>query len=298
MTEPSLQTKITIIKNVVCGKIFKPYYSDYYQEDAPSLVYSFYAATNENLHYMQDYAYFKSKDVLVPTASGDHALNAVFLGAKSVETFDINSIAKFNHNLKETAAKVLSRSEFIHFFTKTGFYNQQTYYKIQPYLQPETKEFFDVAYFYLNQTHRSFIMLTAEDAPTRRQFISANPYLKDEQSFAILKNNLLCLPKPIEHKLCPAHELKLGLNKKDIVLLSNIPTVYHSAGFDVKPMLKNIVSKTKLCMHYVFGELNAVQKYFLCRKFKAECSVKINKIASLNEIGTDLVFVSKTKEKS
>ncbi|MDE6583607.1 MAG: DUF3419 family protein, partial [Clostridia bacterium] len=147
--ELTLEDKIEEVKLMLKSSFVKhplSYTGFYRNANADKLVYKFYTSTNENLNYYEQLTSFKGKDVLVPTASGDHALNAILLGAKSVETFDINSIAKYHFDLKLTAIKHLTRTEFLKFYSFHNLLDKDIYNKFRTNLQDETKYFFDEIY--------------------------------------------------------------------------------------------------------------------------------------------------------
>lgn len=194
------------------------------------MCFSFYVSTNENLYYYSKLK-LEGKDVLVPTASGDHAFNAIYYGAKSVETFDINAFAALQYDLKETAIKCLSRDEFIEFYTVENFFNLQTYIKLRPFLKDDTRIFFDEIYSFIARNpgeKNVFYPLVEEYFMQDKSIIRRNPYLKNERTFADMKRKLLKLETPVKHKLCPVHELDSYFDKKDIVILSNILSYYYS----------------------------------------------------------------------
>ena len=93
--------------------------------------FSVYLATNENCYYFPKMTSFEEKDVLSVTGSGDQALNAVFFGAKSVETFDINQLAFLFYDLKEAALLHLSREEFLDFYDEKNLFPRQLYDKVK-----------------------------------------------------------------------------------------------------------------------------------------------------------------------
>lgn len=71
-----------------------------------------YLFTNENLPFILQNSNLNGK-ILTVTASLDHALNAILMGAKEIKMFDINSIAKYFAELKMQAVKKLSYEDFL-----------------------------------------------------------------------------------------------------------------------------------------------------------------------------------------
>ena len=299
MKEPRLKEKIAIIKHATEKKVFKPTYFDFYETDAPTLVYAFYVSTNENLNYFSNFTDFKGKTVLVPTSSGDHALNAIFFGAKSVETFDINSLAKFQYDLKETAARQLSRNEFIRLFTSNNILEEKAFGKIKPFLKCETRAFFtDIATF-LKSKRKNQNFLFAEEPPHRGVFIRSNPYLQSEHAFHKLQANLRKLSKPVTHTLCAAHEIGEFFEHKDIIILSNIPSAYYGFGQPMKPLIKSatkILAKNgALSLNYVYGCLSKFEKFLLCKKIKTHLHIKTQYIENQTDKQKDFVMLCKDR---
>lgn len=74
---------------------------------------SIYPFTSENIAgYMKDLD-LTGKKVITVTASTDHILNAILLGATEITTFDINPLTKPYMDLKISALKNLSYEDFI-----------------------------------------------------------------------------------------------------------------------------------------------------------------------------------------
>ncbi|MBQ6324000.1 MAG: DUF3419 family protein [Bacilli bacterium] len=116
-----------------------------------------FANTNEQLS-----AYFKmfpiyGEKVLTVAASGDHLLQAVSNGAKSVDVFDNNRFTFYIVRLKIAALKVLSHEEFENFFSINNgadyFFSPSIYEKIRDYLDFEGRVFWDSVYQYGNIKH-------------------------------------------------------------------------------------------------------------------------------------------------
>ena len=78
-----------------------------------SQIYSF---TTENIAGYFEQLQFTNKDVLTVAASGDHIINALYKGAKTVIGFDINYLALIFTELKLVALENLDYKEFMDFF--------------------------------------------------------------------------------------------------------------------------------------------------------------------------------------
>lgn len=202
-----------------------------------------YPATNENLSHFYDKQFpdFANKNVLCVTGSGDHAINSVFLGAKSVETFDINQLSFFAYDLKQTALMHLSRSEFLDFYdiTLSNFLAYSTYQKISPYLKKNTRVFFDGIYKFLATTcmnddatmdfqkrEEKLSRLFAEYYRASVHMNYNNPYVSSNKAYRETQKRLEILKKPVRHVCCPAHKIGDVFQPKDIVILSNVMEYY------------------------------------------------------------------------
>lgn len=206
--------------------------------------YSVYAQTNENLNYYglleQELGLdMVGKDILVPTASGDHALNAIFYGANSVETFDINVLSFYFYDLKETALKFLPRQIFINFFTDK-ILDEEIYRSISEFLLPNTKEFFDAVIEFLSAVklkniaeHKYALHQLIEEYGRNRptSIIDCNPYLANEDAYLETRDRIKSLKNPVTHKFCAAHELGDCFGEKDVIILSNILKYYFPSIF-------------------------------------------------------------------
>lgn len=230
ITNPDIKKKILFAKKIL--KTNKLRFIDS-EGSLTANCYSLYVSTNENLNYYLRLPSFKGKDILVPTASGDHALNAIYLGAKSVETFDINSLAMLNYDLKETAVKYLTREEYLQFYSIPTFFDEDLYIKIREHLKPETRMFYDSIYSYLDtlpddqlNSEKLGNLIEEINLQKRENLIANNPFLKSDRSYKTLQDRLFKLSKPVKHKLCSAHELNSEFKDKDIVILSNILRYY------------------------------------------------------------------------
>ena len=101
-----------------------------------------YPFTTETLKdYMKD---LEGKDVLAVESSDDHRLNALTIGAKSVDTFDINHLARIHSELKEEIIKNLSYQEFLDYIKNSYSYIE----RVKDNLKPDTKEFWEWYYLY------------------------------------------------------------------------------------------------------------------------------------------------------
>lgn len=263
LEELSLENKIKVVKGMLKtyfdgNLILKPIsYSDFYDtNNKNNYVYRFYVSTNENLHYFEQLTSFNNKDVLVPTASGDHALNAIFFGANSVETFDINSIAKYHSDLKTCAIQHLTRAEFLKFYSFHDLLDKNIYDKFKNHLEDETKFFFDEIFKFVDDynEHKQYLNTLHPIVEERTydmafDMIYNNPYLENDDTYKMLQHKLAKLKNPIKHTLCPADEITDNFDKKDIIIMSNIYSAYMQTKIrnneNIKPYITEIPNLLK-----------------------------------------------------
>ncbi len=280
-TEPTLEEKILkteiILKNGYANLFSFSYTTFYKAHDANNLIYKPYIFTNENLNYFKNLTDFSGKKVLVPTASGDHAFNALFLGAESVETFDINSIAKYFFNLKETAIRYLSRTEFLEFYSDDNLLNETLYNKIKIKLKTETRSFFNALFKIVKENNCLINTFFEETYMDEEKIIKSNPYLENEKSYLKLKNILLQHKKAINHKVCPAENIVENFDKKDVIILSNIYGAYllmHKNEMNFNRYLKNIpqllTDDGTVSLNYIFGCTSNENKKYLMKEIRKE----------------------------
>jgi len=189
-----------------------------------------YTFTNENIKGYYDLLNFNDKNVLTVTASGDHALNALLKGAKSVETFDINPLAKYFVELKCAAIKSLDYEEFLLFFNKNRtslwrerskyFFDYKLYCKIRDKLDGEYKVFWD--YFFNKysgkQIYKSYLF--TDDTLILQGVIKYNNYLQEDNYYKL--RNILNNKSILYHDDDLSN---IGKYKSDfdIVIFSNVP---------------------------------------------------------------------------
>lgn len=196
-------------QTIICTPYLKPS-NDFKEYDR---IYPF--ATENIKGYMQD---LEGKSVLTVRSSGDHKLNALSLGAKQVDTFDINRLTKKYTELKEEIIKHFNYEQFLNFLNNSKLYYDQIKY----YLNPETKEFWDWYFHYFIYTQKSMFktsLFYSMDDIKRNERI--NHYL-DEGKFKRLKNHLLSKEESKDYTL-DVNELPQALERQyDVIYLSNI----------------------------------------------------------------------------
>lgn len=192
---------------------------------------SIYPFTTENIKGYLDFFDVGNKDVLTVGASGDQTLNLLFRNVKSVDYFDMNPFTELYFNLKCAAIKILSLDEFLEFFCFDAFpstfkknknaFNINVYYKISPYLDDNTRKFWDSLYLKQNGFEIRKSMLFSNDEEPFRVLPKVNDYL-NEDAFNRLKVELDKKEKP---RFIETNVTKLSsklIKKYDYILLSNI----------------------------------------------------------------------------
>ena len=226
-----------------------------------------YPFTNENIKGYYSKINFKNKNVLTVTASGDHALNALLLGANCVETFDSNPLAKYYSELKIAGIKSLSLEEFILFFYNKSFKTNKYFFDKDIYikktsgcLKSEYKEFWD--YIFTKYTMKDIFKskIFTDDFLDIKSLIKSNYYL-NQNSYINLKEILK--EKNITYHDINLKDLKLLNKKYDIVLLSNIPAFIHTI-FEKNPLqeleklIKEITNEESVVVINYFYDKNIV----------------------------------------
>lgn len=198
-----------------------------------SQIYSF---TTENIS-----GYFKSldflnKNVLTVAASGDHIINAIYCGAKSIIGFDVNYLALVFSELKLIALEQLEYQEFLKFFlinekndidkNKNALSYEIYFNKLRTKLSDNAKENLDILYENFNnngyELRNSYIFNNKYDNNTLKIF--SNLYLKNEFKFQKAKQKV----EDKEIFLINSNFKDIDLNKLpnigtyDIILMSNI----------------------------------------------------------------------------
>ncbi len=108
-----------------------------------------YVNTNENLSEYYRFFPIDGGNVLTVSSGGDQILQAVYYGAKRIDSFDKNKFAIYAAKLKIAAVKALSQKEFLNFYNYAKFrenFSFNLYKKIRDYLDEETAMFWDAMY--------------------------------------------------------------------------------------------------------------------------------------------------------
>lgn len=204
-------------------------YMDIY--DVNNKFASIYPFTTENIKGYLDLFDVENKNVLTVGASGDQTLNLLYRNAKNVDYFDMNPFTEVYFNLKCAAIKILGLNEFLEFFCFDAFpstfkknknaFNINVYYKLSPYLDDNTRKFWDSLYLEQNGFNIRKSMLFSNDEESFRVLSKVNDYL-NEEAYNKLKMELVKKEKP---RFIETNITKLSsklIKKYDYILLSNI----------------------------------------------------------------------------
>ena len=254
----------------------------------PSIIYheydQIYPFTTENIpSYMQDVA---GKEILVVGSSGDHKLNALNLGAKTVDTFDINRLTKLHTELKEEIIKNFIYEDFLSFLNNSYPY----YVLIREKLLPKTRKFWDW-YFQEYIDSKSSIYST-------RLFHTKYP-IEDYERLNNYFNSLgyenlrkrLCEGHNGINYYTDVHNLPSLLTKKyDQIYLSSIigsQAIYSKFINTVLKLYEKLKANGELYYGYFFqGTSDMINDYL-----KELPSTEVREIPSAKSHGTDKVLV-------
>lgn len=229
-----------------------------------------YPFTNENISGYYSAIDFNGKNVLSVVGSGDHILNAFLLGAKELEAFDTNPLAKYYVELKIASIKALSLEEFILFlYNKTLFkmpkhyLNKDLYIKVREKLEGEYLLFWDHIFnkYSSKELYKSFLF--TDDFLSLSALIHANKYF-EHQNYEELKKILQ--DKKIEYHDIGLKDLKLLNKQYDIVVLSNIPAFLEDFFIDerlkkLKELIDEVSNKdSKVIVSYLYYNLLGYRK--------------------------------------
>lgn len=175
-----------------------------------------YPYTTENLKgYLPD---VDGKNVLSVSGSGDHYLNLAFLGARTIDSFDINLFSLYYLKLKKAAILAFQKSSFDYFMNCDCL---SCIEQLKPFLDTDTYRFWNFyVQFYAYQggflsTSLFYPQINKDDYPRRNYYLDKENYLK-------LQNTLLDRPNE-EFYHADLYQLPSLLNKKyDAIFLSNI----------------------------------------------------------------------------
>lgn len=199
-----------------------------------------YSMTTENISGFLNNLDLKDKNVLTVAGSGDQRINAYMLGAKNVTCFDINPLTKLQLNLKDTTLKNVNYEKFINFFGiysgKYGSYykylDKEIFKEIKNNLDEDTYNFFNYIIndnqnigsheIYQNFDNNLDLLQRMNNYLTKDSFDVAK-IIMNKKKIDFIESDIKTLPN------------KLGNNKYDVILLSNISDYIHLM-YENKPL--------------------------------------------------------------
>lgn len=225
-----------------------------------------YPFTNENIKGYYKEIDFNDKEVLVPTSSGDHAINALYKNAKNVDCFDINPLAKYYSELKIAALKNLNYEEFIAFLynknkllCSSDYLNIDIYNYIKSSMEEKYRVFWDTILEEYSNYKISKSKFFTNDFLNIKCLKIANSYLKESNYYytqKLLRNKKLVY---IDSNITDLDKLD---KKYDIIILSNIPAYLNQfyKNDDYLKNLKDLLEKIKkessvIEVSYLYAEL-------------------------------------------
>ena len=148
-----------------------------------------YNMTNEKLGLYFKYFPINDGNVFTVLGSGDHVLQAVCCGAKSIYAFDYNPLALHMAKLKIKSLSILERNEFLNYFYNTDYkrYFDVSYYKkVRDYLDSDTARFWDSIYSNFNNHEITDNLINNGDSYINRSAIG----FLNRDKYYLTKNNL------------------------------------------------------------------------------------------------------------
>jgi len=208
--------------------------------------------------------YFKEKKrILCVIGSGDQILNALTFFPEKIVGFDISVFPKFFLKLKLAGIMSLSRDEFIEFFfdvnynSNEDFYDDIFFYKIFPYLDEQSKNFWGFLFEYNEWYDIYNSPLFSSEVVIVKRALEQNVYLKEEK-YKELKE---IIPK-VKIDFIVADIINTQIeNDFDLIYLSNI--MQYENVWKYKEKVKELTRNRKTeVLTYVFGEIDRVLEFF------------------------------------
>lgn len=200
---------------------------------------SSYILTTENI---KEYAPFmENEEVLTINSSGDHFFNFLALGAKGVDTFDINEFTKYILQLKKTAIEHFDIEKYKLFLGITDLryiLDYSMYLQINEFLDFKTREVWNYIYKLANYNGLNVYFSNLFIKPYMiSNVICENEIYLDEKKYIELQNKLNKL-KNFNFYHSDIENLYQCLDKKyDKIFLSNIQD-YKDSLLYIKALLK------------------------------------------------------------
>ena len=224
-----------------------------------------YLYTNERIRQYIDCLNIADGRVATVGSSGDQALYSIFKGAEEVTIIDANPYTKPMVELKMSAIKNMSYSQFVDYWTNKNIFNKHIYRELMGDVSKETKDFFDVLESIYPVTSSNGIAKDIVHSSARVIFRSMLGAVSDNsgcefydntETYNELRNNIDTTK--IDFCLAEFKDFPRVLNKKyNTIIASNIFDYYQGkvrTFFDTSKALIDIMlaDKGTMQMHYNF----------------------------------------------
>ncbi|MFA6860338.1 MAG: DUF3419 family protein [Clostridia bacterium] len=256
--------------------------------DIKSSKFKLYSFATENIGGYIDCFDFVSKKVLTVASSGDHVINAIFKGAKSVVAFDIHKEALFYTELKLLALQNFDLNTFLEFFmidSKLAL-DYKLFSEIKNKMSSDAREFWKQEYKKNNndgfKLRNSEIFNNTYDTIEKKLFY--NPYLNPKNYLIAQKNVEDCSVVLMHIELIQLPRILTWNNKFDTILLSNISDYIENFISD-----KNCLEKfLKDCILPLKTKSNEIQIAYIydinSAKSRSDIDDKVKREKELNKI--------------
>lgn len=230
---------------------------------------SVYLFTNENIAgYLEQSGDISGANILTVGASGDHAFESYLMGAKHVDTFDINSWQANVIELKTHMIRNLDYCDFMDFFfEKENFFDKKIIKPIESLFSDELTKFVNL---YTGESKMMFKYLGA-CAPDFQPY--RIKYIQCEQNYEKLRDKL---PEKIDFRHCNVTHIANHMDKEyKLVMLSNIFEYMYrcltttdrrvNVFYDeiLHHMLQHITPDGRIYFHYAWGGAARSWNYLL-----------------------------------
>lgn len=191
---------------------------------------------------------------LIVTGSGDQSLEAVLYGAKEIDSFDINSLAKYGSALKFAAVEALDYKEFCDFYKK--MFPLQLYKRVREFLRDDYLIFWDILFDF---SYNFDIYHTLFDSNDHKSIIGKDISVYFKNKYYKIKDNLS--KTKIQYQtfnLLDIHSNFCNPSSYNFIYLSNIfYYIRRSPKQFSKFLMKNIYPLLKengeVFFHYLYG---------------------------------------------
>ena len=214
-----------------------------------------YQNTSENIKLYMPFLNGNYKKALLPTASGDHQLEAILNGIDKITCADLNRLARYFTELKFSAIKNLSREEFIYFMYE-DMLNKEVFDFLKDDLSEDISCFWEELYKYCSVEdirNSLFRYLGCINENSSIQGIEFSKYCAENFTSYLEKSNYKLIQDRLENTTIEYIEsnmlnLPQKINSKyDLINLTNIyeyinKGIFDSGALDFTSAVKDLTS--------------------------------------------------------